>query len=196
VDLLCPFRGASTLGECNESSIPNPKSAIACCLLLLLAGCSSPGPDGGGASPGPALAGVKLRLLVVGDPELAAAVRQLQGEWNAQTGSEFQVESITRQQFDAGAPLSADALICPSHELGPLAERKLLSPIPKESLQASVAQPTFGRRPASLSLAAGDWFDVFEVLRLSEAAWVGEPLAVPFGSPVFVCYYRADLLAI
>jgi multiple sugar transport system substrate-binding protein len=167
-----------------HSPIPSPpspiprKSAVACCLLLLLAGCSGPQPDGGRASPGAALAGVKLRLLVAGDPELAAAVRQLHGEWNAQTGSEFQVESTRQQQFDAGVPFSADALICPSHEMGPLAERKLLAPIPQSLLRVN----------------AGDWSDVFELLRLSEAAWVGKPLAVPFGSPVFVCYYRADLL--
>jgi multiple sugar transport system substrate-binding protein len=124
------------------------------------------------------LADVKLRLLVVGDPELAAAVGQLRGEWNTQTGAEFQVESIAETQFAVGDPLASDLLICPSWQLGPLAEQKLLTPIPDNLLQAD----------------AGDWSDVLELLRRSEAAWVGEPLAVPFGSPVLVCYYRADLL--
>jgi len=161
-----------------KSQIPNPKSAVAYCLLLLLAGCSGPQSDGNGTSGGTPLADVKLRLLVVGDPELAAAVGQLRGEWNAQTGSDLQVESITEVQLGQSDPLAADALICPSWQLGLLAEQGLLTPIPESLLQAN----------------AGDWSDVFELLRRSEAAWVGEPLAVPFGSPVFVCYYRTDLL--
>ena len=32
------------------------------------------------------------------------------------------------------------------------------------------------------------------MLKLREAAWAHEIMAVPFGSPVFCCYYRADLL--
>ncbi len=144
----------------------------------MLGGCLGPQPDGNGTSGRPSLAGVKLRLLVVGDPELAAAARQSQGEWNTQTGSELQVESITEEQFGDTAPLRADALICPSYQLGTLAEQKLLRPIPKTLLQGNL----------------GGWSDVFELLRRSEATWAGEPLAVPFGSPVFTCYYRADLL--
>ena len=124
------------------------------------------------------MAGVTLRLLVVGDPELAAAVGRLRGEWSTQTGSEFQVESIAEVQFGQGDPPAGDAFICPSCQLGPLAEQGLLAPIPESLLQAN----------------ASDWSDVFELLRRSEATWVGEPLAVSFGSPVFVCYYRADLL--
>jgi multiple sugar transport system substrate-binding protein len=124
------------------------------------------------------LTGVKLRLLVVGDPELAAAAGKLSGEWNAQTGAEFQVESTTEAEFGQREPRAGDLLICPSWQLGPLAEQGLLVPVPTGLLQAD----------------AGDWSDVFELLRRSEAAWVDEPLAVPFGSPVFVCYYRADLL--
>jgi multiple sugar transport system substrate-binding protein len=155
------------------------------CLLLLLAGC----PDGGtrprddARSDGPKLAGVDLRLLVVDDPQLAAAVDALQGEWNAQTGSKFQVESITQQQFDdsdlADTNLAdADAVVCPSCQLGPLAERGMLSEIQEELLCGDVA----------------DRADVFPLVRRSEAVWAGETMAVPFGSPTFVCYYRADLL--
>ena len=38
------------------------------------------------------------------------------------------------------------------------------------------------------------WTDVFSQLRLHEATWAAEPVAVPFGSPVLTVYYRADLL--
>ncbi|UCG08308.1 MAG: hypothetical protein JSV83_06575, partial [Desulfobacterales bacterium] len=65
---------------------------------------------------------MKLRLLVVGDPELATAAGQLQGEWSGQTGSNFQVLSMTEKQFGDADQLAADAVICPSHELGTLAE--------------------------------------------------------------------------
>ena len=164
-----PHRSRSLTATNLYSKIQNPKSAIACCLLILLGGCPGPQPGGNGTSGRPSLAGVKLRLLVVGDPQLAAAARQSQGEWNAQTGSEFQVESITEQRFGPTDPLRADALICPSYQLGTLAEQELLRPIPKSLLQGNV----------------GDWSDVFELLRRSEATWAGVPLAVPFGSPVF-----------
>jgi multiple sugar transport system substrate-binding protein len=161
-----------------KSQVPNPTSAVACCLLVLLGGCEGPQSDGNGSSAVAPLAGVRLRLVVVDDPELAAAAKRLQGEWSAQTGSELQVESVAEEQFDGTNLPTADAFICPSHQVGPLAERRLITPIPLSLLQGNV----------------GDWSDVFELLRLSEATWVGEAVAVPFGSPVLVCYYRADLL--
>ena len=150
-------------------------------LALSLVGCPGPRPEANPA-PGPtSLAGVKLRLLVVDDPELAAAAGRLRGEWNAQTGGEFEVELLTNEQPDGTAPLAADrfdAVVCPSHQLGPLAERGLLGPISEETLEGNFA----------------DWSDVFALLRRSEATWIDQTLGVPFGSPVLVCYYRADLL--
>jgi ABC-type glycerol-3-phosphate transport system substrate-binding protein len=38
------------------------------------------------------------------------------------------------------------------------------------------------------------WNGVFETLRRGEAVWGDNFAAVPFGSPLFVCYCRADLL--
>ena len=39
------------------------------------------------------------------------------------------------------------------------------------------------------------WNEVFELLRLHETVWgKNAPVAIPFGSPLFCCYYRADLL--
>lgn len=142
------------------------------CLLILLAGCpdSPPDPD--------RTQGVDLRLVVVDDPELAAAAGQLRGEWNALTGGALQVDAITERQLDGAEPLPGDAVICPAHQLGPLAEQRLVTPIPKELLQGDLAES--GRR--------------FELLRLREARWGEDVLAVAFGSPVLTCYYRADLL--
>ncbi len=67
--------------------------------FLCLAGCpSSPSSSPKTAEKLP-LAGVKLKLAVAGDPELAAAVSRLQGEWNSQTGAEVQVLQITENDL-------------------------------------------------------------------------------------------------
>jgi multiple sugar transport system substrate-binding protein len=158
------------------STIHYPLSTIFCLLVALVAGCRRPEP---GSQAEPAvrpLEGLKLRLAVVDDPALAAALVRVHGEWNAQTGSEFQVSQITEKELSNAKTLPADAVICPSHLLGDLAERKLLAPVPRAILRDA------------------QWGTVFELLRLREAAWAHEIMAVPFGSPVFCCYYRADLL--
>ena len=95
----------------------------------------------------------------------------------AQTGSEFKVVRAEKNWPAANSP-DADAVICPSAMLGTLAAGGLISPLPEKLLHG----------------AAGQWEDIFELLRLREAAWGGEVFAVPLGSPTFVCYYRADLL--
>ena len=48
------------------------------------------------------LEGVKLRLAVVDDPALAAAVGRVRGEWNAQTGASLEVIEATETGLDAG----------------------------------------------------------------------------------------------
>ncbi len=147
---------------------------LICCLLL--PGCTKPKPSAEEQAAERPLAGLKLRLAVVDDPALAAAVGRVQGEWNAQTGAELQVQEITEKELNEAESLPADAVICPSHLLGVLAERGLVTPVPKTILRGA------------------QWGGIFELLRLREAAWGTEIMAVPFGSPVLCCYYRADLL--
>jgi multiple sugar transport system substrate-binding protein len=118
-----------------------------------------------------------LRLAVVDDPGLATAADRLAGEWNAQTGATLEVVRATENQLAGAAALPADAVLCPSHLVGPWAERKLLAAVPQRVLDDP------------------QWNDVFELLRLHEAVWGKDaPLAIPFGSPLLVCYYRADRL--
>ena len=74
--------------------------------------------------------------------------------------------------------LPGDAVICPAYLLGPLAEAKRLAPVPR----------SIARDPN------GPWSQTFELLRNQEAVWGNEVYGVPLGSPVFCCYYRADLL--
>ncbi|HYW81559.1 MAG TPA: extracellular solute-binding protein, partial [Thermoguttaceae bacterium] len=84
--------------------------------------------------------------------------------------------------------LSVDALIAPSFQLGLLAERGLVAPVPKDMLRGSTATGSASEdRPA-------EWSDVFELPKLREAAWETDVMGLTFGSPVFTLYYRADLL--
>ncbi|MBN1393953.1 MAG: extracellular solute-binding protein [Pirellulales bacterium] len=145
-------------------------------LLLLLAGCPRSATKPKTEPERLPLAGATLRLAVADDPALAAAVVRARGEWTAQTGSELEVVEIAVEELErAGAP-PADAAICPAHALGILAERELIELVPE-------------------NVAAGaQWGDLFDLPKLREAAWGDRVVAVPFGSPVFCCYYRAELL--
>ncbi len=154
---------------------PSPLAPLLC-LLLILTGCPRPESE---PRPGPVrlpLEGVTLRLAVVDDPALAAAVVQARGEWNAQTGAELEVTEISEKELERAETLPADAVLCPSHTLGILAERDLIAPVPKNIIRGD------------------QWNGIFDLPKLREAAWGGRIVAVPFGSPVFCCYYRADLL--
>ena len=119
-----------------------------------------------------------MKLAVVGDPEMAAAVGRLQGEWNSQTGAEVQVLQITENDLAQSAlkNFPADAVICDPRFIALFAEQKRIVPV-----------------PASMQKTA-QWADIFDLSRHQDVAWGGDVAAVPFGSPVFVIYYRADLI--
>ncbi len=78
------------------------------------------------------------------------------------------------------ASLPGDAVICPAQLLGQLAEAKRLAPVPHRIAQNPDPRST--------------WSQNFPLLRNQEAAWGSEVYGVPLGSPVFCCYYRADLV--
>jgi multiple sugar transport system substrate-binding protein len=123
-------------------------------------------------------AGVRLRLVVVDDQAIAAAIRRLKDQWNAETGAELEVAETSEEDAASASGLSGDAIICPGHLLGPWAEAGRLAPVPR-----SISRDT-----------AGPWSETFPLLRNHEAAWGNEVYGVPLGSPVLCCYYRADLL--
>ena len=122
--------------------------------------------------------GGTIRLLVAEDPALAAAVSQLRAEWSGQSGWDLLVEEISASELTADQVPQGDAAIFPSALLGSLAERDLIVPIADELNQGGDAS----------------WSDIFDLIRSREATWAGNVVAVPFGSPVLTCYYRADLL--
>ena len=150
--------------------------ALTVCFALLSAGCPPSTPKPRPGKDRLPLKGVTLRLAVAADPAMAEAIMQLRGEWNAQTGAELEIVELSEDDLRKAETLAADALIIPSYMLGELAERDLISPVPKAITESD------------------QWAGVFNLSKLREAAWGGRIVAVPFGSPVFCCYYRADLL--
>jgi multiple sugar transport system substrate-binding protein len=159
-----------------------PRVRILLALVVLAWLAVLPGCSGDAGSPpqksAPPFAGQTVRLLVVDDPPLAAAVRSLQGEWQARSGADLQVNEITSAELTKAAGLEADAVIYPSPLIGVLAQRKWLAPLPEEF----VSNPDL------------DWQGIGQALRDGELCWGARVMALPLGSRVLVCYYRADLL--
>lgn len=122
--------------------------------------------------------GISLRLVVAGDRQLAEAVDRLRGEWQASTGADLQVAEINEEELLGDQPPQADAIIYPAYDLGALAERQWLRPLPDKTLSSD-------------DLA---WADIFEADKTFDANWGPVTYAFPFGSPTFVCFYRKDLL--
>ena len=149
-------------------------------LVLLLGGCPGekpPAPMDETAAELP-FAGTTVRLLIAGDPELAEVVRKLAGEWRTRTGAELQVSECEPATLATSDRPAADAVICPSADLPSLAQHGGVAPLSRDIL-------TSKQLP---------WLDILPNVRNDEAAWKGRPTAVPLGSPVLVCYYRADIL--
>jgi ABC-type glycerol-3-phosphate transport system substrate-binding protein len=173
-----------------------PRHPVIPLFLLVLAipfsagGCLRSGGDGKQAFPPDA----KVRLLVVGDPAMAAAIDQLRSEWNAQTGTSFEVEQAPQLDPQAAGPPQADAVISASCDLAVLAEKKWIVPMPGELIRQKASAQAARSKDEETPRAPGNWSDLFTLLRAHEAVWGKEVMAVPFGSPVLVCYYRADLL--
>jgi multiple sugar transport system substrate-binding protein len=140
--------------------------------IAFLAGCPRKEPV---PSPVPPDTGKPIRLLVIDDPAMAAAIERT---WRSR--SEAPLEVLQRSSADLGAAsrLGADAVIYPSGLLGALAERGLLFPLTAEMQEEG-------------DLRQGE---VFDMLRLREVRWGESVYGVSFGSPVFLLAYRADLL--
>jgi multiple sugar transport system substrate-binding protein len=150
-------------------------------LLLgcLLIGCNRELP-GTSVPSGAPLPEIKIHLLVVDDAEMAAAIGQLRGDWQARTGAVLVIsESTSENLLAADKPTDPlDAIIYPSALLGTLAERKWIAPLPADFA---------GNRELA-------WADTFELLQMAETRWGQTSWAVSLGAPVLTCAYRPDLL--
>ena len=166
------------------------------CLMLVAAGC--PRQDSQPAKPPAAepLSGVTFRLLVADDPALAKAAGRLRGQWHAQTGSDFTVVDTTEQDLAAAKSLDADGVIVSTAMIGALAARGLIAAVPEQPPHAEPADNANAGDKGDGETGDGgsQWGGIFELLQLHKATWGKQLMAVPMGSPVLVCYYRADLL--
>jgi multiple sugar transport system substrate-binding protein len=141
---------------------------------LLFTGCPKPlEPPANSAPPHPAV----VRLAVVGDPALAKQIARVKGEWKARSGADIEIREMSVEELSAAKPLATDAVIYPADELGSLAERGSIRPLSAAWLERG------GFRKS----------EVFEPGGLAEAQWGEQTYAIPFGSPVFVVFYRRDL---
>lgn len=120
---------------------------------------------------------VALKLAVVGDQAIAEAARPLKAEWQARTGGSFEVRTLKVDELAELKSLPDDAVIIPGEQLGGLAERGLIGPLVTDVLKGEELR----------------WSDLFETLQLRQATWGGQPEAVPFGTPLVVCWYRPDI---
>lgn len=162
-----PSRNAATIG----------RGLILIALCLPMVGCSEQKTAETGSSGRLAMVGT-LHIAVVDDPALAKAIERFHGEWLGQTGSDYIVDKLAADQLNDPSMIKADAIICSPYDLGQILAGDRLASMPENLRKADRSQ----------------WPKVFSLLRTRTAVWGSEVYGVPFGSPVFVCYCRADLL--
>lgn len=157
-------------------------------LSILLAGCRPAAENSGAApstaaSPAPAAVTEPLRLLVVDDGPLAAAIER---EWQSQGQGPLDVRNLAAGEDLVAAARRSDAIVFPPCMLGELIQAKAVRPLPPSLLAASAAHAD--------AVSDYRWDDLLPLLRREELRWGKSIYGVPFGSPPFVLLYRRDLL--
>ena len=154
-------------------------AAATATILAAMAVCCRDKPPSDDPPSTPRQTAETVRLLVVDDPALAAAIEQ---QWSADFESKLEVTETTASEIAGGTEnrVSADAVIYPSFLLGALAERGLIVPLPDTVL----SHPRLAYR------------DILPMARLRETKWASKTYALPFGSPQFTLYYRPDLFGL
>lgn len=145
---------------------------LACVTVLAALGCPRAEDQEPTEGPPP---GTTLRLLVADDPAIAAAVSGLASEWHAQSGLRLEVIETSRSEV-AAELVGADAAVIPAPWLGEVADADALQPIPESQS------------------AVPEWTELFDALQTHLVQWGGKRVAVPLSAPVWVCYYRGDIL--
>ncbi len=124
-----------------------------------------------------------LRLIVVEDPDLAAAARR---QWQARYETELEIIAWDRQQavqaIDSKQPMNADAIIYPTDLMTALIETGTVAEMPPYVARGNFANDDY----------AVD--DLLPVVRDVVTRWGTAAYAVPFGQPVLLLGYRADVL--
>ncbi|MCH8840839.1 MAG: hypothetical protein IH831_09240, partial [Planctomycetes bacterium] len=119
-------------------------------------------------------AAVQLTLLVVDDPELAAAARMLRGEWAERSGGELVVQEMTLDEMLAVRQFSADAIVYPSRHVGTLVARDWLRPVRDSVLKSD-------------DFALGD---LLPLVRNESMRYAGRIFGVSLGEPPLVMAWQ------
>jgi len=143
-------------------------------MIALAIGCAGPAPPTPGNGE-PKETAVTLKIVVIDDLPLADAIRR---EWKARSKSPLDVVSLTGSDALLESPPKGDAVIYPVAEIGRLAEKGWIAPLPDVSLRALDAERA----------------DLSPLALQAECNWGGATWAIPFGSTGFTLYARADLL--
>ncbi len=136
-------------------------------LLFALAGCADDQPPStasntpAGAASRPSVA---LRVAVVNEPELAAAIGRLSGEWAERFGGTLTAEAKSWKEVAAAETIDADVIIFPSRYLGELCVSKRLRPVRNNVLRSDTVD-------------TDDYFPLVRPL----ISWDRQVMALPLG---------------
>ncbi|HEY1784784.1 MAG TPA: extracellular solute-binding protein [Pirellulales bacterium] len=117
-----------------------------------------------------------VRLGIVGDPALAAAIGRLKAEWHAVTGNTLEVLELYAFSDDNTLLPQLDAQVISASELGTLVEQGWLAAVPPDVRGSPQAA----------------WSDMFLMVQQG-AVWGDDIWAVPLGAPQLTLLYRRDL---
>jgi hypothetical protein len=122
-------------------------------------------------------AAVRLTVLVVDDPELAAGVSLLRGEWAERSGGELVVQEMTLDELLDAEQLTADLIIYPSRHVGTLVSRDWLRPVRDSVLQDDEFS----------------FDDLLPLVRNEVMRYGGQVVAVSLGESPLVLAWRGDV---
>ena len=118
-----------------------------------------------------------MTLLVVDDPELAAGISRLRGEWAERSGGELIIQQQTAQELLGGDELTPDLVVYPSRYLGTLVDRAWLRPVRKSLL-----------RDKELNLK-----DIFTLIRDRVMRYGGEIFGLSLGEPPLMLAWEGNV---
>lgn len=144
-------------------------------LLLVLVSCLFIGCNGTKKKDLPKVETPPLSVTIVGDEDMAAAVRR---ELAARTEEEITVDVVTEEALLGQKRFTKDLLIYPPSMMGELVKRDWIAPLPTATL---------GSEELKLD-------DVALGIAQTETRWGSKPYALPLGSPLLMLMVRADLL--
>ncbi|MBX9624047.1 MAG: hypothetical protein K2X82_09580, partial [Gemmataceae bacterium] len=152
---------------------PGRAGGLAVLLVAVVAGGCNPAGEAAPPAPPPPFAGATVRLGVA-DPRLAELLTPSARIWASRTGAAVEV---------SGGPVSpgVDVGVIPAGDLGALAERDELLPVP-----AAIREPGHPYQ----------WAGVIPAFRgEGYVGWGGRAFALPLAGPGDVVVYRMDRLA-